>query len=66
VGIGGTGGALILHWDGTTWSEVPDPRQGLPSDLRDVDAVSAADLWAVGARDTDVGPPRTLTERATS
>ncbi len=41
---------LLEHWDGTTWSVVPDssivPGQG---QLNGIDAISADDIWAVGS-----------------
>ena len=41
--------SLILHWNGTAWTEVEHPNPG-PMDtyLWDASAVSAADVWAVG------------------
>ncbi|MGI8586143.1 MAG: S-layer homology domain-containing protein [Chloroflexia bacterium] len=49
----GSGGTLIEHWDGSSWSIVPSPNVG--SDLAGVAAVAANDVWAVG-------DPGTLTE----
>jgi hypothetical protein len=41
---------LIEHWDGTTWSVVSSPNVGKGiNGLGSVAAVSASDLWAVGA-----------------
>jgi hypothetical protein len=42
------GTTLILHWDGTSWSQVPSPNP-YESDLNGVSAVSATDAWAVGS-----------------
>src|SRR5215472_15369016 len=42
---------LILHWNGTAWSQVPSPNPGGPSvlnELLDVAATSASNAWAVG------------------
>jgi hypothetical protein len=42
---------LILHWDGSQWSQSPSPTpsfQGSGSDLSAVSATSPADAWAVG------------------
>ena len=41
---------LVLHWDGSHWSQVPSPSPGgaQGSGLSAVSAVSAADAWAVG------------------
>jgi hypothetical protein len=40
------GPGIILHWDGTSWRDVPSP---IASDyLTGVSAVSANDAWAVG------------------
>ncbi|MBK8900665.1 MAG: hypothetical protein IPM53_05765 [Anaerolineaceae bacterium] len=42
--------SLILHWDGSTWSTVAAPTLSPgTSELRDVAAVAANDVWAVGA-----------------
>jgi hypothetical protein len=38
---------LILHWNGTAWSQVPSPDNG-STYLYDVAAVSPTDAWAVG------------------
>ena len=49
--INSTGGprTLVLHWNGTAWSQVPSPSPGPGgSVLRGVSAVSATDAWAVG------------------
>ena len=57
--------ALIEHWNGSSWSIVPNPR-ALSTDsanasesLSAVSAVSADDVWAVGSYmpNPDVGPP---------
>jgi hypothetical protein len=53
VGSYGTFGAatLALHWNGTSWTQVPTPNPGFPSapnDLTAVSAASASDAWAVG------------------
>lgn len=41
--------SVILHWDGTSWTQVasPSPASFL-NDLYDIDAVSANNIWAVG------------------
>jgi len=42
---------LILHWNGTAWSQVPSPNPGGPSVLNEllgVAATSASNAWAVG------------------
>jgi hypothetical protein len=43
---------LVLHWDGTTWSQVasPNPSRG-GNVLFGVSALSSADAWAVGYDD---------------
>jgi hypothetical protein len=38
---------LILHWDGTAWSQVTSPNP-FPDELNAVTAASATDAWAVG------------------
>jgi hypothetical protein len=44
VGSASSGRSLVLHWNGTGWSQVPSP----PGSLSGVAAVSASDAWAVG------------------
>ena len=40
---------LVLHWDGTAWSEVASPNfAGVANQLHGVLAISANDIWAVG------------------
>jgi hypothetical protein len=43
---------LILHWDGTSWTQVASPNPNLASgfnnQLLGMTAVSATDIWAVG------------------
>src|SRR5262249_2104863 len=41
--------ALIEHWDGTEWSQIPSPVLRPPSGLSAVSAVSTGDIWAVGS-----------------
>ncbi|NJN54359.1 MAG: hypothetical protein HC804_06135 [Anaerolineae bacterium] len=42
--------SLILHWNGNDWQDVPAPNLGAgTSELRDVAAVTANDVWAVGS-----------------
>jgi hypothetical protein len=43
--------AAIEHWDGTSWSIVtsPNPNPGGASTLQGIAAISANDIWAVGA-----------------
>jgi len=49
------GEALILHWNGTSWSIVPNPA-GNPrfydANLLGIAALSASDIWAVGQTTT--------------
>lgn len=40
---------LIMRWNGRVWHTVPSPSPGRDSGLSAVDAVSADDVWAVGA-----------------
>jgi hypothetical protein len=44
---GQEGGALTMHWDGTSWTVVPNPSK---ANLYAVTAVSSNDVWAVGAQ----------------
>jgi hypothetical protein len=50
--------ALILHWDGRTWQQVPAPAIPGGGALNAVSAYSPGDIWAVG----ETGPvtPQTL------
>jgi hypothetical protein len=42
-----SGGGLVVHWDGSSWTQVPAPLSaGAP--LRAVAAVSASDVWVAG------------------
>jgi hypothetical protein len=43
-------GALILHWNGTTWSEATVPASASSQMLNGIEAVSASDVWAVGGQ----------------
>jgi len=43
----GTRFALVLHWNGKAWSQVPIPHAGR-YELLAVTALSASDVWAVG------------------
>ncbi len=46
---GSTVKGLILHWDGTSWTQTPSPSPGpAGSELTGVTATSATDAWAVG------------------
>jgi hypothetical protein len=37
---------IIIHWDGTSWTQFPQTREDYV--LNGVDAISASDAWAVG------------------
>jgi hypothetical protein len=55
--------ALSIHWNGTSWSIVPNPAVGSNSNyFNGVDAVSANDVWAVGAFNSSRGGHRVLIE----
>ncbi|HZD00938.1 MAG TPA: hypothetical protein VFA46_12330 [Actinomycetes bacterium] len=61
-----SGRTLVQHWDGTSWTIVPSPNpseRGIGSNLLDIAAASATQLWAVGDYDQGDGVMRTLTER---
>jgi len=53
--------ALIEHWDGTAWKQVPTPNPTANDALSGVAAISATDAWAVGEYVTGAGI-RTLIE----
>src|SRR5262249_5307276 len=48
VGDRGNGKTLIMHWNGTTWKQVPSPSPASGSTLSGVAATSARNAWAVG------------------
>ena len=41
--------ALILHWDGDQWVEVPGPVAGDLNRLEGISALAPDDIWAVGS-----------------
>jgi hypothetical protein len=51
---------LILHWDGTAWTQVPGPAPGPYDTFSGVSAVSRATAWAVGQYNS---PAQTLALR---
>ena len=53
---------LAIHWDGTSWSQVPSPNPGFFSTaFSSVDAISTNDIWAVGSTTaTQFGHAQTL------
>jgi hypothetical protein len=53
---------VILRWNGTNWASTAVPMPSGGGELRDVDAVSSSDAWAVGFSNTSTGT-NTLTER---
>jgi hypothetical protein len=53
--------ALILRWNGTTWSKIKNPNPGASyNDLFSVSADSATDAWAIGQYANTSGLPHTL------
>jgi hypothetical protein len=47
--VNGPGQTLVLHWDGTRWTQVASPSPRLSSsELNAVSASSATGAWAVG------------------
>lgn len=42
---GQVGGALTVHWDGTSWTVIPNPSK---ANLYAITAVASNDVWAVG------------------
>jgi len=48
--VGSNGTALTVHWDGTAWTEVPNPGggAGTVTGLSQAAAVSSTDIWASG------------------
>src|SRR6516164_9229758 len=47
---------VILHWNGTAWTQVPSPAQARIGALSGVAATSAGDVWAVGCAGHCFGP----------
>jgi hypothetical protein len=56
VGTDGSGHGLIVHWNGSTWKQVPSPNNGGVDILSAVAATSASDAWAVGGESTSSDP----------
>ena len=55
--------ALIEHWDGTAWTEVPNVTVAAGTTaLNGVDAITATDVWAVGTITLIPGTTRTFIE----
>jgi hypothetical protein len=57
-GFGEAERALLAHWDGHRWSQVPGPRGG----LADLAALSPRDIWGVGGFLAGGGKSRSLIE----
>lgn len=55
--------ALILHWDGTRWAQVPSPGPGIDSNLVGVSAIAASNAWAVGSTNSAGQHDKTLALR---
>lgn len=39
---------IVLHWDGSSWTQVQFPSIGLPTSLSGISALSPRDVWVVG------------------
>jgi hypothetical protein len=46
--VGVSGQTLVEHWDGTSWTIVPSPNNGVDSEFKSVVALSPNRIWAVG------------------
>jgi hypothetical protein len=46
---------VVLRWDGARWASVANPLPPGGGELRDVDALSSTDAWAVGFSNSSVG-----------
>jgi hypothetical protein len=44
--------SIIEHWDGTSWSVVPNAHPGGFDELNGISAVSSDDVWAVGSAES--------------
>jgi len=51
---------LVLHWDGTSWTQVSSPSPGNGGQLTAVSALTGSDAWASGLTFTDAGGEGTL------
>ena len=59
--VGETSRTFAIHWDGSSWTQVPTPNPGLAASLEDVEGAAADDVWAVGAFHNGTGyEPLTL------
>lgn len=56
--------ALIFHWNGTAWKQVPNPSND-SNILSDVAATSSADAWAVGSTCISCGTEGQVTDTLT-
>jgi len=56
VGEAGNGGAPLLHFNGTTWSQLPGPPSSMEANA--VVALSPTDVWAVGKKQYEPVFPR--------
>ena len=62
-GINAADRTLVLHWDGTSWTQVPSPTPAPGGGLASVSAVSPTDAWAIGWHGAGApGTSRTLAE----
>jgi hypothetical protein len=44
----GTFKFLIMHWDGSNWTQIPSPLTDMNGEFEDIQAVSPNDIWAIG------------------
>ncbi|HMA37228.1 MAG TPA: hypothetical protein VKY74_22425, partial [Chloroflexia bacterium] len=51
-----------LHWDGSSWSIIPNPTPGIHTDFYDVAARTTNDVWAVGGYKPDSSHYQTQTQ----
>jgi hypothetical protein len=55
--------AVVLHWNGAAWKQVPSPSPRPSAELAGVAAASARSAWAVGYTFNSTGskpPPKAL------
>ncbi len=61
--VGYGNGTMAIHWDGSSWRNVPTPDPPSPSSrFNGVTAASSSDVWAVGDASQDASHIRTLIE----
>ena len=45
---------LLAHWDGHTWTVLPEPQTAVPNGLNEIAASTSGDLWISGGQKTSL------------